>query len=53
MMFPLESKQSTIIEPAKDKTYSKTYETSEDTDQSAHPRSLIRVCADRMCFYTL
>ena len=32
-----------------DKTYNKTCATSEDSDQPAHPRSLIRVFADRMC----
>ena len=36
-------------EPAHDKTYNKTSATSEDSDQPAHPRSLIRVFADRMC----
>ena len=30
------------------KTYNKTW-TTEDSDQSAHPRSLNRVFADRMC----
>ena len=35
--------------PAHDKTYSKTCATSEDSDQTAHPRSLIRVFADRIC----
>ena len=34
--------------PAHDKTYNKTYATSEDSDQPAHPRSLIRVFADRI-----
>ena len=38
-----------IFEPAHDKTYNKTCTTSEDSDQTAHPRSLIRVFADRMC----
>ena len=38
-----------ILKPASDKTYNKTCATSEDTDQSARPRSLIRVFADRMC----
>ena len=36
-------------EPAHDKTYNKICATSEDSDQPAHPRSLIRVFADRMC----
>ena len=31
------------------KTYSKTCATSKDSDQPAHPRSLIRVFVDRMC----
>ena len=35
-------------ESAHDKTYEKTCATSEDSDQPAHPRSLIRVFADRM-----
>ena len=35
---------------AHDKTYNKTCVTSEDSNQTAHPRSLIRVFADRMCF---
>ena len=34
--------------PAHDKTCNKTSATSEDSDQPAHPRSLIRVSADRM-----
>ena len=38
-----------IYEPAHDKTYNKTCVTREDSDQPAHPRSLIRVYADRMC----
>ena len=33
--------------PAHDKTYNKTCVTSENSDQPAHPRSLIRVFADR------
>ena len=37
-----------INKPAHDKTYNKTCATSEDSDQPAHPRSLIRVFADRM-----
>ena len=36
-------------EPAHDKTYNKTCETSEDSDQTAHPCSLISVFADCMC----
>ena len=36
-------------EPAHDKTYNKTCATSEDSDQPAHPRSLIRVFVDPMC----
>ena len=36
-------------EPAHDKTYTTTCATSEDSDQPAHSRSLIRVFADRMC----
>ena len=35
-----------IIEPADD---NETCATSEDSDQYAHPHSLIRVFADRMC----
>ena len=35
--------------PAHDKTYNKTYATSTDIDQPAHPRSLMRVLADCMC----
>ena len=38
-----------LIEPAHDITYDKTCATSEDSDQPAHPRRLIRVLADRMC----
>ena len=38
-----------INEPAHDKTYDKPCATSEDSDQPAHPRSLIRVFAYRMC----
>ena len=38
-----------IFEPAYDKTYNKTCATSEDPDQPAYPRSLIRVLADCMC----
>ena len=36
-------------EPVHDKTYNKTCATSEDSYQSAHPRNLTRVYADRMC----
>ena len=36
-----------INKPAHDKTYNKTCATSEDSDQPAHPRSLIRVFAGR------
>ena len=32
------------------KNYSMACATSEDSDQPAHPRSLIRVFADHMCF---
>ena len=39
----------TLNKPAHDKTYKKSCATSEDSDQPAHPRSLIRVFADRMC----
>ena len=39
-----------VIEPALDKTYDKTCATSEDSDQTAHPRSLITAFADRICF---
>ena len=35
-------------EPAHDKTYNKSCATSKDWDQSAHPRSLIKVFANRM-----
>ena len=35
--------------PAHDKTYNKTCATSEDSDQPANPRSLIRVFAVSMC----
>ena len=38
-----------INEPAHDKTYNKSCETSKDSDQPAYPRSLIRIFADRMC----
>ena len=36
-------------EPALNKTYNKTCATSENSDQPAHPRSLISVFADRIC----
>ena len=36
-------------ESAHDKIYNKTCATSEDSDQPAHPRSLIRVFADCIC----
>ena len=36
-------------EAAHDIFYNNTYATSEDSDQPAHPRSLIRIFADRMC----
>ena len=39
---------SRIYESAHDKTYNKSCATSEDSDHPAHPRSLIRVLADRM-----
>ena len=38
-----------LFETAHDKNYNKTCASSEDSDQPAHPRSLIRVFADRMC----
>ena len=38
-----------IYEPAHDKSYNKTCATRQDSDQPAHPRSLIRVFADRIC----
>ena len=44
---------STIYEPAHDETYNKTCATSEDSDQPAHSRSLIRVFANRMCLLQL
>ena len=40
---------SFIFEPAHDKAYNKTCATSEDSDQPAHPRRLMRVFTDRMC----
>ena len=36
-----------------DKTYNKTCATSEDTDQPAHPRSIISVFAVERAFYNL
>ena len=36
------------FEPAHEKTFNKTCATSKDSDQTAHPRSLIRVFASRM-----
>ena len=36
--------------PAYDNTYNKISATSEDSDQPAHPRRLIRIFADPMCF---
>ena len=36
-------------EQAHDKTYNKTWATSKDSDQPAHPRSLFRDFDDRMC----
>ena len=42
-----------MIKPAYDKTYNKTCATSEDSDQPAHPHSLIRVFAERMCLLQL
>ena len=38
------------FEPAHDETYNKTCATSEDSDQPAHSRSLIRVFAVRLSF---
>ena len=38
-----------INEPGHNKTYNKTYVTSEDSDQPANLHSLIRVFTDRMC----
>ena len=40
---------STLNPPAYDRTYDKTCATSEDSDQPAHQRSLIRVFAVCMC----
>ena len=37
-----------VNEPAHDTTYNKTCSISKYSDQPAHPRSLIRVLADRM-----
>ena len=36
-------------ESVQDKTYNRTWVTSEDSDQPAHPYSLVRVFADRTC----
>ena len=41
------------FEPAHDETYNKTCATSEDSDQPAHPGSLIRVFTDCMCLLQL
>ena len=41
--------QNIRIEQSHDKTYNKTCATCEDFDQTAHPRSLIRVLAVCMC----
>ena len=38
-----------IFELAHDKTYNKACATSEEADQPAHPHSLARVFADRLC----
>ena len=38
-----------FFEPVHDKVYNTTCATSEDSDQPAHPHSLIRVFTDRMC----
>ena len=44
------AKNETIsIEPVHDKTYKRICTTSDDSDQSAHPHSLIRVFVDRIC----
>ena len=42
-----------FFELSHDKTFNKTRSTSEDSDQHAHPRRLIRVFADRMCLLQL
>ena len=39
----------TTYEPGHNKTYNKTCATSEESDQTAHSHSLIRVFADCMC----
>ena len=39
-----------LTEPAHDKAYNKTLVTSDGFDQSAQPRSMSIVFADRMCF---
>ena len=44
--------QNKKFKPAHDKIYNKTCARSEDSVQPAHPRRLIRVFADRMCFST-
>ena len=38
-----------VFEEMHDKTYNKTYAISEDSDQTARMRSLIRVFTDHMC----
>ena len=51
MIFPQPWYNSYVVTElfiAHDKTYSETCATSEDSDQPAHPRNLIRVFADRM-----
>ena len=42
-----------FFELSHDKTFNKTWSTSEDSDQPAHPRRLIRVFADRRCLLQL
>ena len=42
-----------LFEPADGKSYNKTCANSEDSYQPAHPRSLVGVLADRVCFYSL
>ena len=46
----MEQSQCSLFEPGQDKTYNKPCTTSEDSDQHAHLRSLIRAFAGRMCF---
>ena len=41
------------FEPAHDQTYNKSSATSEDSDQTAHTRSLIWVFTGRMCVFSL